>query len=256
MKILITGGNGYIAKSLLNAYKDKYDITTITRQDFDLTDGLSTKAFFANKYFDVVIHAAIKGGSRLEKDNGDIFYYNLLMYDNLVDCKDHFAKLITFGSGAEITQPKSPYGFSKRIIRDSILSHDGFYNLRIFAVFDENEDDRRFIKSNIKRYLNRQPMQIFENKKMDFFYMQDLINLVRYYITFDGLPKEIDCVYEQKYSLLDISNIINETLVHKVDLIYKQEECLENYTGQYINLIDYNGINYGIKKTLFQIMNQ
>ena len=38
MKILITGGNGYIAKNLYNAFKDKYDVTSITRQDFDLTD--------------------------------------------------------------------------------------------------------------------------------------------------------------------------------------------------------------------------
>ena len=37
MKILITGTNGYIGKSLYNALKDKYEVTTITRQDFDLT---------------------------------------------------------------------------------------------------------------------------------------------------------------------------------------------------------------------------
>ena len=35
MKILITGANGYIGKSLYNALKDKYDVTAVTRTDFD-----------------------------------------------------------------------------------------------------------------------------------------------------------------------------------------------------------------------------
>ena len=51
MKILITGANGYIGKSLFNALKDKYDITAITRQDFDLTNVQSMIKFFENKYF-------------------------------------------------------------------------------------------------------------------------------------------------------------------------------------------------------------
>ena len=32
MKILITGGNGYVAQSLYNAFKDNYDITLITKK--------------------------------------------------------------------------------------------------------------------------------------------------------------------------------------------------------------------------------
>ena len=60
MKILITGGNGYIAKSIYSSLSSKYDITTVTRQDFDLTCWASTYKFFYNKTFDVVIHTAGK----------------------------------------------------------------------------------------------------------------------------------------------------------------------------------------------------
>ena len=76
MNILITGGNGYIAKSLANNLNNTI---SITRKDFDLTDREATNNWFNDKYFDVVIHTAVVGGSRLKKDNGDTFYQNIQM---------------------------------------------------------------------------------------------------------------------------------------------------------------------------------
>ena len=38
MKILITGGNGYIAKGLYNNLKSIHDITLITREECELTN--------------------------------------------------------------------------------------------------------------------------------------------------------------------------------------------------------------------------
>lgn len=255
MNILITGGNGYVSKSLYNGLKDEHSTVVITRQDFDLSNYESTCAWFSERYFDVVIHAAVEGGSRLKKDDGNTLYRNILMYDNLVDCRNNFGRLITFGSGAEFTMTKTPYGLSKRIIRDSLLTHDEFYNLRIFSVFDENEVETRFVKSNIKRYLNREPMLVYGNKKMDFFYMQDLISLVRHYIEDKDPPKEIDCSYKEKHSLLEVANIINDSLSHKVDIICSPVDEFD-YTGQYTQLIEYHGLHYGINRTLFQLHNQ
>jgi nucleoside-diphosphate-sugar epimerase len=72
MKILITGGNGFIAKALYEKWKNVYDLTTITRQDFDLTAFEAVSSFFQDKYFDVVLHCAVQGGSRLKQDT----FYN------------------------------------------------------------------------------------------------------------------------------------------------------------------------------------
>ena len=71
-KILITGANGYIGKTLNNAFKDKYDITLLTRQTVDLYNFDQVKEFFKDKHFDVVIHCAIKGGGRLDLDDSNI----------------------------------------------------------------------------------------------------------------------------------------------------------------------------------------
>ena len=130
MRILITGGNGYIAKSLYNSLKNKHDITCITRQDLDLTSFKEMNKFFRDKYFDVVIHCAVQGGSRLRLDSYKDMDVNLVMYYNLLQHKSHYNKLIHFGSGAELYNSESPYGLSKRIITKSILETDNFYNIR------------------------------------------------------------------------------------------------------------------------------
>jgi len=200
MNVLITGGNGYIAKSLYNAYRDVHNITSITRHDLDLTNLEAMSKFFQSKYFDVVIHCAVQGGSRLKVDSYTDMDINLIMYYNLVQHKHHYGKLIHFGSGAEISNPESPYGLSKRIIAKSMSQFENFYNIRIYGVFDENELDTRFIKSNIKRYIKGDPMLI-QDKKMSFFYMQDLITLVTHHIDANSskLIKESNCAYVDTY---------------------------------------------------------
>ena len=69
MNILITGGNGYIAKSLYERLKHKHNITTATQQNFNMADYESTCTWFLEKHFDAVIHTAIVGGSRLLEDD-------------------------------------------------------------------------------------------------------------------------------------------------------------------------------------------
>jgi dTDP-4-dehydrorhamnose reductase len=49
MKILITGANGYIGKSLHSALKDKHDVTAVTRSGFDLTDATAMSKFFQSQ---------------------------------------------------------------------------------------------------------------------------------------------------------------------------------------------------------------
>jgi nucleoside-diphosphate-sugar epimerase len=249
MKILITGGNGYIGKSIYFALRDKYDVTAITRQDFDLTCWTSTHNFFHDKSFDVVIHAAVVGGHRLQEDNDSVLRDNLLMYRNLLNHQDKFTKFISFGSGAELGNPTTPYGISKQVIADSMFSKPNFLNLRIFAVFDENELGTRFIKSNIIRYINKEDMLVYRDRFMDFFYMVDLITLVNHFILKEEwLFNEIDCVYYEKHTLTDIVKIINKLNKHKVGVKLEKPTQEEPYTGFWRGLpIELVGLEQGIK---------
>lgn len=256
MKILITGGNGYIAKSLYNSLKHRHNVTCITRQDFDLTDSFETLKYLSNKYFDIVIHCAVSGGSRLKPDTWEDMDNNLKMYYNLLNCKNRFGKLIHFNSGAETNAPESPYGLSKRVITNSILEQENFYNIKIFAVFDENELDTRFIKGNIKRYINDDSIIIHQDKFMDFFYIKDLISLIDHYINNDNLPKQIDCSYNNHYKLSDVANIINNLSEHKVDIKIEQEGIASPYYGTSNMLIDFIGLEQGIKEVYNKLKNE
>jgi len=247
--ILITGGNGYIAKSIHEHLNHIHDVTSITRNDFDLSDYKQTLDWFSKRTYDVVIHTAISGGSRLETDQHSVFTQNMAMFDNLVENKDRFSKLITFGSGAELFHGDTPYANSKRQISKEIIKYPNFYNLRIFGVFDHNELDTRFIKSNIIRYLKKEPMVIHANKIMDFFYMKDLISLVEYYMNNDGLEQEINCSYEYKYTLQNIATFINTLGSHKVPVIIQDKKKFDFYCGGSDLPIPIIGTSNGIRET-------
>ena len=251
MRILITGGEGYIAQGLIRGLgSSSYDITYITRKDFDLTDKLSTENWFKKtSYFDVVIHTAIEGGSRLKKDSSDVCYRNLQMFQNLIYNKEHFGKLIQFGSGAEFDQPTTPYGLSKKLISELCNLHNNFYSIRIFAVFDENELDTRFIKSNIKRYLKGEDLYVFAEKAMDFFYMKDLVKLVSFYIENNNPPKTIDCTYSKSLFLTQIASLISDQGGSRRRIRQEWIGDFPPYSGKFTDLgIDYIGLEQGIKE--------
>lgn len=250
MKILLTGAEGYIGKHVYKSFSSKHEITAIGRKDLDLSDSSQVDSWFSGKSFDVVIHSAAIGGSRLVPDTSFVTSQNLNMYFNLLSHKNKFGRCITFGSGAEIFMPESFYGLSKKAISQSINNTNNFFNLRIFAVFNESELNTRFIKSNIMRYKRKEPMEIDCNKVMDFFYMEDLMTLVDYYLKEPNPPKEINCNYETKYTLKDIANIINKSEKHKVKINIKNEVELQFYCGSHTKLpLKYVGLEKGIEKT-------
>jgi len=260
MKILITGANGYIAKRLTTSLRNTHEVYAITRQQLNLVDSKAVNSWFEDKYFDVVIHAAVKGGSRLNPSEGsDIMLSNLLMYDNLMHCRDKFGRLIHFGSGAEKFLD-SPYGFSKHIINRLMKLDPKSVNIKIYAVFDANELDTRFIKNNIQRYINCEDMVIHQDKKMDFFYMKDLISLVEWLINQreEEFPiQEINCSYLEKNTLTQIAKMINSLSDYKVNIKIENEGQGDDYCDTHpimpFNLI---GLKQGIKETYNKLKNE
>jgi nucleoside-diphosphate-sugar epimerase len=271
MKILLTGGSGFVASNILQELSS-YEITSICRDDFDFCDPDIANDFFRDKKFDVVLHAAIIGGNRLIEDSKDIVGDNALMALNLLNNKKSWKKLIHFGSGAELDRskniegdrnsfynrvPKDPYGLSKNIICRLFSDYDNIYNLRIFNVFAKNELDRRMIISSVRNYIKGEPIIIHQDKLMDFFYMDDFIKILNLYLNGTVLPKEIDCVYENKVKLSDIANMINNLSDKKVPVQIINPEIGNSYCGNYnpiTNALNLKGLEQGISEIYKSIL--
>jgi len=256
MRILITGGNGYIAKKVAEGLKE-HDVTLITRADLDLTDENACRLYFYNKSFNVVIHTAIEGGSRLKEETEKVMENNLRMYYNIQKFINPHTRFISFGSGAELGHPTDYYGLSKHIIAKSMLAKPNCFNIRIYAVFDYDELDTRFIKSNVTRYANKEDMVIHQNKFMDFFYMDDLISVIKYYIKEENPLKEFNCTYLESRTLLQIAEMINHLDKHRVGISVLKDGLGEGYIGKWDGLVlPLVGLEQGIMNTYNIIKSQ
>ncbi len=244
--ILITGSNGYIARNIAARLTD-YHVTLTDRTNLNPLHSDEVDKFFEGKYFDVVLHTAIKGGTRLSPDEPDFVYQNCLMHFNILKNHKCYGKYISFGSGAELDRatdinedsdylnplPKDPYGMSKILIAKSGETFEKFYNIRIFNIFSEDELPTRMIKGNILRYINREKMIIHQDKYMDFMYFDDFMKIIFFYIENNICPKSINCSYKNKYLLSDIANIINNLSEHKVEVEIQNSTIANSYVGKY-----------------------
>jgi GDP-L-fucose synthase len=269
MKILVTGGNGNIAKIIhRKLYSDNYKIINLSRQDLNVLNLEDIKQYLEKNNFDILVHNAILGGRRTKEDTGEVTHLNLLMLENLLKFSDKFKMIINLDSGAiydrntdilnrnEVelfTIPTDYYGFSKYVIYKRTLQYDNIYNFRIFNIFHPDEEPDRFIKKCFFAKRDNLNVDIFEDKYFDFVYEDDFCKIAKYY--FDNidsqvnLKKTINICYEQKYKLSDIAKIIlNDD--NKINIINKNVNN-RNYSGDFSELktlnIDLQGLETSLK---------
>ena len=238
MNILITGGNGFIARNIYKRIKHNHNVFLTNRQTLNVLSREEVDKFFDANQIDVVIHTAVSGGNRVKQDDVYALINNLIMFDNLAHNKHKFGYLIHFGSGAEFDRrtdiasakenqdscPVDYYGLSKKIIKRQIDKIENFYNLRIFGCFGTDETETRFIKSAITNVKKGNPIVIHQNRYMDFIYVEDLCNVVQYYIenvSKKHLAKDVNLCYNNTKSLLDVANKINQFIWYINNFGYK-----------------------------------
>lgn len=265
MNILITGSNGFLGRNLCKLLKlYNYNIYKLNRNDADLLDSESVNSFFEKNstIFDLVIHTAVEGGRRNTEDSSGIVYNNLLMVYNLLRNQNYFQCMISFGSGAELDRrydinpnsinryPTDPYGLSKNLIDKLTFCENKLCNFRIYNCFGLDEKPDRMIRGNIQRYINHENIIIDQDKRMDFFFVYDLAQLIHFFLDANNIPKVFDCCYKDKVKLSDIANIINNLDSYKVDIEYKTPPDIlgTDYVGQYVEThIPYVGLEKSIE---------
>ncbi len=260
--ILILGSTGFVGGVLVNGLQKQYCVTAPKRQELDLSNYHSVSNYFRDKSFDVVINCAGNMESRLSPFITNAATENLLIFNNLYAVRKQYQKLINIGSGAEFDRrdnidsaleediflktPTDHYGLSKNIVSRMTFSTDNFYTLRLFGVFGNTESKSRLLK----KVLLGEPIKITD-RYFDYFYINDLIPVVEYYINHSPTYKDINVVYPQKLQLSDFLNQFCE--IHnlsKSNIELVKERGLA-YTGNANKLADlkisFLGLTQGLK---------
>ena len=276
MKILVTGCNGFIGREFASYFKNSdHKIYLTNRNNLNILNEKEVNNFFLNNEVDIVVHTAVRGGKRTHKESYKDFLCNMAMYNNLSKNANNFKLMFHFGSGAEFDRSKDVdnakeleiydsfpvgfYGFSKNLISKKIRKHnDNIINLRLFGCFGFLEDSDRMIRSSIDKMLNNKPIVIHQNRKMDFFYINDLFKIMEFYINNIGsnLPKDVNMVYDEKKDLYQLANMIKLLTKNEIDVIIENERNGKSYTGSGEVLSSFNLHLVGLEKGIREVYNK
>ncbi len=164
MKILLTGGSGFLGNRvlhyLLEAGYNESDIFIPRSVDYDLTNSYDTKLLFQDCDPDVVIHlAAVVGGIGANREYpGEYFYNNMMMGINVIErsrkhgvygivqvgtvcsypkyCKVPFVEDDIWEGFPEETN--APYGIAKKALGVMLRAYYDQYNLKSIVLLPCN----------------------------------------------------------------------------------------------------------------------
>jgi len=246
MRLLITGGQGFIARSLVNelSKSKKYTIFAPSRNELDLLDDSALNVFFLNNDIDIIIHTANKASII----TSEIVEENLRMFFNIVQYASKVERIIHLGSGAEYSKntpivnvtedqadgplPKDGYGFYKSVCSRYIQQSNNIVNLRIFGCYGELEDyTNKFISNAIIKNILHQPININQNVYFDYIYIDDLIDIITYFIHNKPKYKVYNASSGSEIDLLCLANIVNEVGTYSSKIKVVNQELNNEYTS-------------------------
>lgn len=253
-KILLTGGSGFIGKNIKESYlRQKYEIISPSHAELDLSDTKAVDAYFADKHFDAVIHAAIKPVHRNAADRKDLLKTNLLMFENLERNKTQFDKFINLGSGAVYdvaanntnvseTEIFSRIGnddvsFCKYVIAKQIEKLPNFVDLNIFGIFGKYEDYAiRFISNAICKTLFGLPITLRQNRRFSYLYVNDLMPIIEFFIENIPQHKHYNITPDMPIELAEITEIVKSFSKENVEIRIAKDGLGADYYGNNFRL--------------------
>jgi len=231
MRILITGGSGFIGRNLAEQLASTYDVSAPSSAELDLLKEQEVREYLNAHRFDVVVHAATTRSNRRVAAPADLLDRNCRMFfnlvRNLVPGQERFGKMIHFGSGAEYSRtqlparvredyfdtrvPSDAYGFSKYICAKYIERSDRIVDLRLFGVFGPYEDYTvRFISNACCRALKGLPIVLRQDVVFDYLYVKDLAAITRWFIENDARHKAYNVCSGSPAVLTELARIVAE----------------------------------------------
>jgi len=255
MKVLLTGGSGFIGSAIQRKWSTKYVLYAPCHGELDLLDKEAVEDYLRKNSFDVVLHAA-NTNDVVHQERADCqLDFNLRMFCNLERCNELFGKMYYFGSGAEYDMhrykpkmdegyfgasiPTDSYGFSKYIMAKLAEKSRNIYDFRLFGVYGPREEwRRRFISNMIYQALNGYEMRMDRNIMFDYLYIDDMISAIEMSLFITPKYHNYNLCSGYPVSLRELAEIIKEETGTIAEIVMNGMDWKPEYSGdntRYVN---------------------
>ena len=210
IRVLITGSNGFVGKSLKKYLKNKLELNVLhdDRSKFDLSKKKFFKKLLENSKPNIVIHLASRtvSGSKSEKEDKLQLKNTLKPIQNLIECikpLKNVYKIIFAGTIEEYGEAKSPY---KEYNGAKPITSYGKFKLRCFNFVKKN-----LAKSKIKYIWLRPSLMFGPNDNKGRFLGSILYSAKEKKITTINLDKQIrDYLFVEDFNRFVYLNLIKK----------------------------------------------